>query len=76
MVGIVVVYVHCVCPISLHLWTVYLIPPELVGLVCDPHHVIFILPFSKRTQIFSIVPILFLGKNAKECNIVGLFYQV
>ena len=31
-VGIFVAYGHCVCPISLHLWNVYLLPLELVGL--------------------------------------------
>ena len=39
MVGIVVEYGHCVCPISLHLCNVYLIPLELAGLECDPHQV-------------------------------------
>ena len=49
---IVVEYGHCVCNISLQLWNVYLLSPELAVLECDPHHVIFRLPFSNRTQFF------------------------
>ena len=77
MFGISVEHGHQVCPILLHLWNDYLIPLELEGLECDPHHVILILPCSNRTQIFHIIPILFFGESfAKDYNIVGLVYTV
>ena len=44
--------VHQFCPIFLHLWDGYLLPLELAGLGCDPHHVIFISPFSNCTYFF------------------------
>ena len=71
MVGIGVDYGNQVCPISLHLWNIYLLPLELAGLECDPHHVSFRLPFPNRTQNFLIVPILFSGKFCQ-----GMHYRV
>ena len=71
MVDIVVEYGHCVCPISLHLWNVYLIPLELAGLECDSHHVNFRFPFSNYTQKQFIVPILFPRKNFQGMHYRG-----
>ena len=76
MVWIGVEYGHQVYPISLHLWNVYLLPIELADLECHPHHVIFIFPFSNRTQNFLIEPILFFGGFPNEYTIVGLVYPV
>ena len=76
IVGIVVEYVHYVCPISIHLWNVYLLPPELAGLECDPHHVIFRFPFSNRNQTFLLYRSFFREIFAKECTSVGLLYLV
>ena len=76
IVGIGVEYGHQICPISLHIWNNYLLPFELAGLECDPHHVIFRFRFSNRTQMFLSYLLFFGGGVAKECIIVGLAYPV
>ena len=76
IVRIVLEYGHCVCTISLHIWNVYLLPPELLGLECDPYHIILRFPFYNRTKFIFIVTILFSENVAKECTIVGMLYPV
>ena len=71
MVAIVVKYGHCVCPIFLNLWDIYLLTLEEAGLECDTQHVIFRFSFPNCTQRFLIVPILFPGEIFQ-----GMYYRV